>query len=112
MIITTRKARRALKHSDELIGPLYKTPKGWAFDIWHAKLQKCILAEDQMGYNEARKCRSGHRMARVSADYDIDYTALCWECNIGGRPESILARASRSTAEESRLRLLDFKKAA
>ncbi len=112
MPITTRQARRALKQADELISHIYRTPTGWAFQEWSIRLQGWIIAEDRMTYNEARKCRSGHRMARAAADHDIDYTALCWECNIGGRPESVVARASRSTAEESRLRLLALKKAA
>lgn len=103
-MITTRQARKALKHTNQLIGPLHRVKGGWAFCEWfYGTAQAWVQVRPAVSYRAAQTHRRNCRLVQAATDCGIDTAALTvivFEQGGKGRAESILSRASRKAWAE------------
>lgn len=89
-MITQRQARKALKNTNELIGPLYRDGTGWAFREWFNFKGVWVQTRRPATYREALRARKRARIVQATRDLHI-----ISPLRIEGRAEVILSDLSR-----------------
>lgn len=90
-MITQRQARKALKFTNQLIGPLVRSEGGWTFREWFNMKGVWVQTRRPAKYRDAQRSRKLARLKQAS--HDLGFMS---PHHLEGRAEVILADLSRT----------------
>lgn len=96
-MLTQRQARRALRHTNQIIGALARVNgTRWGFAQWFTQRGAWVFVTHPDTHRKVQSLRKLARLYQAAHDLGLNTWALEREMQAGGRAEAILSRAAKA----------------